>query len=283
MKNLLTVFLAALIFASCQKNIDNGNVQLQAQTYLNVSYGSDTAQRMDIYLPAGRSIDSTKVLIAVHGGAWISGDKSDLTPYVPSLQQRLPGWAIFNINYRLASSTNGNVFPAQENDMQAAMDFIVSKYPEYKFNKDKLVLLGESAGGHMVLLQAYKHTSPKIKAVVDFFGPTDMVDLYNSFTLPNQLLMQQLMAGSPTSNATIYQQSSPINFVSSQSPPTIILHGGMDGLVPIAESTALKTKLQNNGVKVQMFIYPTEGHGWVGPNLDDSFNKIAAFLLSTVQ
>jgi acetyl esterase/lipase len=258
-------------------------VPLAAETNLDVAYGTDPAQKMDIYLPAGRTTASTKVIIMVHGGGWNQGDKSDFTAYVDTLKKRMPGYAVFNINYRLATGTT-NFFPVQEMDVKAAIEFIYSKRDEYKIS-DKFVLLGASAGGHLVLLQAYKYTSPvKIKAVVDFFGPTDLVDMYNN--PPNPLvtvLLQQVTGGTPATKATLYHDSSPVNYISGQSPPTIILQGGADFVVSPSQSVLLNTALQAAGVTHQYILYPSEGHGWVGNNLVDSFDKIQAFLNANVQ
>jgi dipeptidyl aminopeptidase/acylaminoacyl peptidase len=163
------------------------------------------------------------------------------------------------------------------------MEFIASKTNDYAISQ-KLALLGASAGGHLVLLQGYKYSSPiKVKAIVDFFGPTDLVDAYNnpSPSVP-AVGIALLLGGTPTSNPTIYQQSSPINFVTAQSSPTIILQGGADPLVNPSQSAALSTKLQTFGVVHQYVFYPTEGHGWVGPDMVDSFDKIVAFLNANV-
>jgi acetyl esterase/lipase len=280
MKQILFLFLFPMVFIACQKETgtitDNPNAE---KTILNVSYGSDTAQRMDVYLPANRNTTATKLLVMIHGGAWTTGDKVDFNEYLPVFKQRLPGYALFNINYRLASLPVANLFPTQENDVKAAFSSVLSKAAEYGFNKDKLVVLGASAGGHLALLQAYKNTAVKVNAVVDMFGPTDMVALYNSFTDPlEKAVTQALLSGTPASNAALYQSSSPINFVTAQSPPTLILHGGLDPLVPLSQSTALKAKLETAGVPVQMVVYPSEGHSWTGPNLTDTYDKIAAFL-----
>src|SRR5215211_7448279 len=115
MRNFSLLLLSLFFLASCQKDVrsDEG---LLAKTVLDLSYGADASQKLDLYLPAGRSADSTRLLIMVHGGAWSEGDKTDFTPYVPDMQQRFPGWAIANINYRLANTTT-NHFPTQENDM----------------------------------------------------------------------------------------------------------------------------------------------------------------------
>ena len=190
-------------------------------------------------------------------------------------------YAIFNINYRLANTPD--IFPAQEQDIKAAVDFIYSKRQEYQVS-DKFALIGASAGAHLALLQGYKYSSPvKAKAIIDFFGPTDLVAMYNN--PPNPLVQTLLLAvtgGTPTTNNTVYTQSSPINFVSSQSPPTMILHGATDIVVSPSQSVSLDTKLFIAGVTHQYIFYPTEGHGWVGANLSDAFNKILAFLAVNV-
>lgn len=267
-------FACLLLVYSCQKD-SNGEIN-ETTVITNVSYGSEPLQKMDVYLPAKRSADTTKVLIALHGGAWSEGDKSDFNGYIAALQQRIPGYAIFNINYRLAAGSS-NLFPAQENDVKAALEFIYSKRAEYKIS-DKFALLGASAGAHLAMLQGYKYTAPvKPKAIVSFFGPGDLVALYGSQPLA-AVLLTNVTGTTPTANPTLYQQSSPITFINAGSPPTILLQGGVDPIVPPAQADSLKSKLVQAAVPNQHVFYPTEGHGWFGANLEDSFNKIAAFL-----
>lgn len=275
--------ISLLFILACQKEDSTPPpASLPEQTQLNVSYGADALQKMDLYLPAGRTTASTKVIILIHGGGWSQDDKTAFTPYIDSLKKRLSNYAIFNINYRLANGSV-NFFPSQENDVKAALEFIYSKRDEYKIS-DKFVLLGGSAGGHLALLQAYKYTVPvKIKAVVDFFGPTDLVDMYNNPANPLiPLLLLQVTGGNPSTHASLYQQSSPVNFVTAQSPPTIILHGGADIVVAPSQSVLLRNKLLMSGVVNQYVFYPAGNHGWTGPNLTDSFDRIGAFLSANV-
>lgn len=277
MRNLffITIFLATFI-CSCKKDQEDRSV-----TMLNVSYGSNAQQKMDVYLPAERSTNNTKVMILIHGGAWNSGDKSDFNAYVDSLKKREPTYAIFNINYRLANAPD--IFPAQEQDVKAAVEFIYNKRSEYLIS-DKFVLVGASAGAHLALLQGHKYSTPvKPRAIIDFFGPTDLVELYhNPPTQLVPLLLNAVTGATPTTNSSLYTASSPINFVTAQSPPTIILHGGADIIVPPAQSVLLNVKLSVSGVTREYVVYPTEGHGWFGSNLTDSFNKIQAFLAANV-
>jgi acetyl esterase/lipase len=264
-----------------QKKYDR-NGDASAKTLFNIPYGSDPDQIMDIYLPANRSIVSTKILVMIHGGGWTTGDKSDFNDYIDTLKKDLPDYAVFNINYRL-NSPGINLFPAQENDVRTAFEFISSKTAEYLIAQ-KFVWLGASAGAHLALLQAHKYSSiVKVKAVVDFFGPTDLIQAYSgspSSFLP--LLLLQVTGKTPIQDPDIYQQSSPVTFVTAQSPPTLILHGGIDILVSPNQSILLKNKLQAMGVINQLIIYPTENHGWTGPNLSDSFAQIKEFLKANV-
>jgi acetyl esterase/lipase len=285
LKTLFISLITVGLFSSCSKDDAGIGSGISASSQLNVAYGTDGLQKMDIYLPEGRSTTTTKVLIMIHGGAWSSGDKADFTSFVDTMKRRLPGYAVFNINYRLAAGTS-NLFPTQETDVKSAVDFIYSKRNEYLIS-DKFVLLGASAGAHLALLQAYKYNSPvKVKAVVDFFGPTDMVDMYNNPASPYvpPSAIAALMGGTPTSNPAIYASSSPINYVSIASAmPTIMLHGGLDPLVRPSQSTALQARLNTAGIVNQYVFYPAGGHGdWDNATYYDAFNIVQAFITTNI-
>jgi acetyl esterase/lipase len=284
MKYLLYIGFIVWGFTSCKKDkVDQQHLLVPEQNYQNVSYGSDPAQVMDIYLPEGRNPDSTWLVVMVHGGAWSSGDKADFTQFVSDIQHRFNKCAVANINYRLATPTR-NHFPVQEDDMKAAVDFLVSKRGDFQYSA-KIILLGASSGGHQVTLQAYKYAQPKISAVIDFFAPVDMAALYNSapFTSASRQAIQLLVGGTPTSNPVVYENSSPMYFVNPSSPPTIILHGGMDQVVNVSQSVALKNKLDSVGVASQLLIYPNEGHNvWPAAIMNEAFGKIETFIKANV-
>ncbi len=271
------------ILTSCHPNeqVIVQEKNLPAKTIHDVSYGKDTAQMMDIYLPAHRSIQSTKSIVLIHGGGWNSGSKKDFVAYIDSFKSRMPDYAIFNINYRLVNGSN--LFPTQELDVKTAIDFIVTNAVEYHFNKNKLVLLGVSAGGHLALLQGYKYNNPKVAAIIDFFGPTDLVTMFQKPWNPYVPFVLQMITGTtPRQNSALYKQSSPINYINPQSAPTLILHGGSDKIVNVSQSKTLKDKLDKAGVRNELIIYPGKSHGWYGETLSNSFDRIAAFLGSNV-
>jgi len=278
MNKYFSIGLLFIFFLSCRTEQVEQN-QTPPVNQLNIQYGSDPKQAMDIYLPAGRTIAETPFIVLIHGGGWSSGDRADFRSIVDTIKSRLPGYAIFNISYRLA--VNGqNLFPTQENDVKAALEFIFSKQAEYKIS-NRFALIGASAGGHLALLQAYKQSSPfKAKAVVSFFGPTDLVSFYNnppSLLVP--LLLQSVIGFTPSNNLSLYQSSSPINYALQQSPPTLLIHGGADQVVPSSQSVLLKDKLVGLNVPHQFVFYPNGGHGdWDAATYKDAFEQLQAFL-----
>lgn len=273
---ILSLFCISLF--SCSKSNDASNAEgSAAKTMLNVAYGSASLHAMDIYLPANRN-SNTKVMFIIHGGGWSGGDKADMNAYVDTMKRRKPDYAIVNINYRLALNGN-NLFPTQENDVKQAIEFIYTHRNEYTIS-DRFVLVGASAGGHLALLQGFKYDAPvKPKAIIDFFGPTDMKEMYENPVLAGgDLPILGVMGATPQQDSLLYAHSSPINYVSANCTPTMILQGGADVIVNPLQSQTLYARLQSAGVASRLAFYPTQGHGWIGADLTDSFNQIDAFL-----
>ncbi|MDB5252592.1 MAG: hypothetical protein JWP27_1761 [Flaviaesturariibacter sp.] len=279
MKTLLAAFFLMSILPSCDSRSQSAAPLSPSAPYTitDASYGSDTAQRMDVYLPAGRSAQATKSLVLIHGGSWNGGSKADFSSQIAAFRKRMPGYAIFNLEYRLAN--NGTVFPAQENDIRKALSFIADRAAGYDINARQLVLLGASAGGHLALLQAYKYGTPRIAAVIDFFGPTELLAMYERPWHPLVPVALQMITGTtPAGNRDLYLQSSPVSFVTPQAPPTLIFHGGKDPVVDISQSRSLAARLESAGVPHQLVVYPAERHGWYGATLTGSFDTIETFL-----
>ena len=277
-------YLLALLpfLVSCTKNNDvaENNIPLPAATILDTAYGTDPLQEMDIYLPAGRN-EHTRTIVLVHGGGWAEGDKSELTPSVAGVQALFPGYAVVNINYRLAKNGVTNIFPTQEEDVKKAVETITANAENFHISHD-LILAGFSAGGHLVLLHGYKNDPGKhVKAIVDFFGPTDLTAFSDMGSL-QALILFNATGKTYDQDAELFIRSSPIDFVTKNSPPTIILQGGADELVPASQSAELDSKLEENNVAHELVLYPGEGHGWSGTTLADSFEKIKKFIDANV-
>lgn len=281
------VVALSVVISSCKKSDSNepttdASVQL---TLTDVAYGSDAAQKMDIYLPANRKNDSTNVLVLIHGGGWTAGDKTDFNTKIPALQANLYKCAVVNINYRLASVSGTNLWPTQINDVNAALDYITTKANYYHINAAKIAVLGASAGAHLALLKGYKYNSTTaVKCVIDYFGPTDMVDLYNFQTASVQPAFALFMGGTPTANPTAYASASPLNAVIATCPATMIFHGDADAVVPVTQSQRLRTALTTAGVTNFYYEYAGEPHGQFSTaSQNDADTKAVGFINISLQ
>ncbi len=281
MKKIIFALMLISIFFACKKKeiIIEPTPVIPAKVMLDVAYGTDANQKMDVYLPQNRTAD-TKIIVTIHGGAWFSGDKIDMNFILDSLRKRLPTYAFVNINYRLAFAPL-NVFPSANNDVSNALSFLQSKKAEYIIS-DKSVLFGLSAGGHLALYEAYKNNSANnIKGVISAFGIPDVADMWiNPAGTPSfsRLGLSNYIGVSYTTNPVIYAQASPTTYATASSVPTQLFHGTADTLVRYQQSVNLKNKLTTLGVPVQYTEYAGEGHGWFGAPLSDTYARITVFV-----
>ncbi|NVJ87245.1 MAG: alpha/beta hydrolase [Algoriphagus sp.] len=276
---IASFFLIITLFSSCSSTDDpNPNAPLPALELSDNSYGQDARQVMDIFLPEGRSMESTPVLIYIHGGAWIDGSKDEFQEFRMAFEQALPEFALIAINYRLFDFvTNSNRFPTQENDVISAVQHVLSNQMNWNISNE-IYLAGASAGGHLALLHAYKHQEiGNIKAVMALFPPTDLISLFD-FNFLTQTGLTALLNGTPDSNQDAYLQSSPIYFINPSSPPTQFFHGTVDTVVPISQSDLLANKLDEEGVSFEYQIIEGQGHGFTPATYSAIISDIATFI-----
>ena len=273
------LYLTALTILNCSDSdtpIDN-NPDLNPLEYyeeLNISYGPDSDQKFDLYLPANRTSE-TKVMILVHGGGWTSGDKADMNPFKDLIQQELPDLAIVNINYRLADETN-NPYPMQIDDITSIVNYLKSIDDEFVFS-DNYGFVGVSAGAHLSLLWSYAFDADNhSKMVCSIVGPTNFTDpAYLNSTNPELQALIELYGIDPTTS--FLEEVSPYHQATSSSPPTILFYGGQDPLIPTSQGTDMHEKLDQLGVINEFTLYPNAGHGWIGLDLLDTWTKLKAF------
>ena len=279
MKLLSVCLWTFLAITSCE-NAAIDQKETPAKVLANVSYGNSPQQTMDIYLPENANKASTKLLVLLHGGGWMGGDKSELNFFIDSMKKYFPDMAFANINYRLATNTGENKFPTQEMDVQDALNFLTSKRSEYGISEN-WGIVGASAGAHLAMLSAYKkRINPNFKIVGNYFGPSDLVQLYNN---PNLTMFRQTMVlvagGTPDTNPAIYESSSPTNFIiKNETPPTITFQGGADPLVPESQQRELHKLLDEKGVANELYLYPGEFHGFNPIVTSETIQKLVSFM-----
>ncbi len=277
-RSLFWLFAIVLVFQSCSESDDDPIAgELPAIDILDDSYGSDPVQSLNVYLPAGRSASETPLLIYIHGGAWLDGDKDEFDSFRALAETYFPDYAYISIGYRLYDiPTGSNAFPTQEEDIIDAIEYIMSKTSEWNVSTE-MVLAGASAGGHLALLHGYKHSNiGNIKSIFALFPPTELAELFD-FNLITQLGLTQLLGGTPQTNPEGYSDSSPVNFIGSQSIPTMFFHGTEDDVVPISQSEILESDLQAAGVDHEFVIIQGQGHGFAPLTYAQAFEQAAAF------
>lgn len=256
---------------------------VKSVSYKTVTYVKykDTSITMDFYpaeLPGKKPC-----IIVVHGGSWAGGDSKQL----PELNSYLAakGYNVAAINYRMAPKWQT---PAPVEDIHAAMKYCRAHAGELRIDTNEFVLLGRSAGAQIALLAAYTLNDAGIKGVVDFYGPADMVWGYsvpsNPWIMNSRKVMEQYIGGTYTQVPKKYAACSPLEFVNSQSPPTLIIHGENDVLVSPEHSRRLDLKLAQNGIKHYWLKLPWATHGFDynlnGPGGQLSTYAVDAFLRS---
>lgn len=274
---LLVITLAAVTFSCSKDSIENPKQSLDASAYyeqLNVSYGSHSDQKFDLYLPKNRS-KSTNVMILVHGGGWSGGDKIDMDAFKDVIQLELPNLAIVNLNYRLANANN-NPYPMQIDDLTSVINVLKEKQDYYVIS-DNYGFIGGSAGAHLALLWSYAFdTGHNVKMVCSIVGPTNFTDpAYLNNTDPEIQAFLDLYRKDV--NLDFLKEVSPYHRVTASAPPTILFYGGKDPLVPISQGTDMRARLQELGVTNQFTLYENSGHGWAGLELLDTWAKLKTF------
>jgi len=281
MKALHYILLCfALIFiTNCSSNdAQDPNLQndlsLTYNELLNISYGDDDNQVYDIYLPENRTLD-TKVIILVHGGGWVSGDKIDMNGFKDTILQDLPGYAVVNINYRLANKTT-SPYPMQINDISTIINHLKTNRTDYVISDD-YGFIGVSAGAHLSLLWSYANDNENnTHMVASIVGPTNFTDeAYLNSTNPEALINSYSIDTTPN----FLELTSPYHNVTENSPPTILFYGGQDPLVPTSQGIALHEKLTALNITHEFTLYPEEGHGWTGIKLLDTWTKLKTFTI----
>ena len=170
--------------------------------YDDICYGAHPLQKLDVYRPKGEA-GRLPVIVNVHGGGWVYGDKELYQYYAMSLAQR--GFAVVNFSYRLAPEDK---FPAQIEDIKAVFDWVHAHGEQYGMDVDRLFAVGDSAGANLLGLYCAACTNPEYAGRFSFptaFGPAPRavslacgVYAIDGNRAQDMKLMEDLLPGGPT-------------------------------------------------------------------------------------
>jgi len=199
------------------------------------------------------------LVVVIHGGSWSGGDRMQSSPLNSILMRS--GYAVASIDYRLAPA---NPYPAPEHDIAIALAYLKSHADSLGIDRSKIALLGRSAGGHLALLAAYTLNDPAIRAVISFYGPTDLRWAWehpgNKLVIDGRGTLKRFIGGTPQERGPTYDEASPIHHLQS-AVPTMLIHGARDELVSVHHSEVLAQQLQNDHVTHIFLELPWATHG----------------------
>ena len=229
------------------------------ETVENVSYGScDKWHLLDLYRPKDAE-GKLPVLLNIHGGAWVYGDKKVYAPYCMYLASR--GFAVINASYRLAPR---HTFPAPLEDIGKMMEWVFHHADEYGLDLSNLFFVGDSAGAHLAtaytaiqLNEAYAKNFPEIKVAKSFIpkglllncGVFDMEAEWKKQGRALTPFLTDLLGEKPTVEAV--KQMSPAQYITSDFPPVHLTTSHGDFLRK--HSYRLKEVLEKKGVEVVFY------------------------------
>ena len=249
------------------------NLEHQYTVLPNITYhtANNRDNTVDLYLP--RDADgSTPVLIYIHGGGWVGGSKeSRVLRLLPWMEM---GWAVVNVQYRL---NDISLAPAAVEDCRCALRWVIQNAARYNFDTDRIVVSGDSAGGHLALTTGMLPESAgldrqcagnnissrgpeelPVAAIINWYGITDVGDLLEG---PNMQSYAVEWLGSIPNRFEVAERVSPLTYVRSGLPPILTIHGDADRLVPYQHGVLLHEELTKAGVSNQLHTVPGGGHG----------------------
>ena len=251
--------------------------------------------KLDLYQARGSA--PTPTLIYIHGGGWTNGSKeSSALTFLPYLEM---GWSVVNVEYRMADVAHA---PAAVEDCRCALRWIYRNAERYNFDVSRIVVTGNSAGGHLALTTGMVTADAgldrqcpgdrnrswstgttsmaelEVAAIINWYGITDVVGLMQGPPGSSGNFTEAWL-GSRSDRADVAARVSPLTYVRPGLPPVLTIHGEADPIVPHDHAVRLHQALDTARVPNQLVTIPDGGHG--GFSRDENvqiYETIRAFL-----
>lgn len=213
--------------------------------------------KLDVYQPLIPPAigDKYPAIIVLHGGGWRNGDKGDW--FVPNSRYLASqGYVVFDVQYRLSGRAK---WPAPFEDVKQAVRWVRECAGEYRVDADRIALLGRSAGAHLALMAGYvPDRDTAVKAVVSIYGPVTL----QFENLAPESAITQLMGGNYEQFPSAYDFASPVTHVNDDLPPTLLIEGMMDTIVPTTHGDKLVSHLSLTNTPFALLRVPWGRHGF---------------------
>ncbi|MGN0145417.1 MAG: alpha/beta hydrolase fold domain-containing protein [Clostridium sp.] len=263
-------------------NINDLNIDpIENIDYKDITYKNTNGVplKLDIYAPLKNVYKKSPVILYVHGGSWVYGDKSLPTALTPVLDIfREQGYTIISTSYELMRNTEN--FNKQVSDIKDTIRWINKNASQYNLDTNEIGLFGVSSGAHLSLMAAYTNNTDfidddelkdypcNVKYVIDFAGPTDL-----SFIDTSDLNYDlSKIFNSISDRDKIIQEFNPINYVNSDIPDTLIIHSISDKIVPFEGSEELNKKCEEVHADSKLIELNGSSHDLSSISTDDIIN-----------
>lgn len=294
--SILSILSYKISTSKDKQDIQLPNIPINYNLHKDIVYKKTPENKdleLDIYQPKNIN-KKTPVVIYLHGGAWVRSDKNIITQnfrqYVLS-EMVANNYTVISINYTLLNKKTHLDKPLQ--DCKDVINWIKENAEMYQLDLDNVGIWGASSGAHLAMLTAYNqeiNSYPKLNYAVNFYGPTDLNELFrtdaNSAALEifklyarDQFMLRhekiQELTGYNIENqkkkaikeCSVY---SPLKYVSKETIPTLIFQGTNDDVVDISQSQLLVNALKENNVYHKYFILKKAKHTFSNINLEEA-------------
>jgi acetyl esterase/lipase len=265
------------------------------QRISGLTYSRD-GSKLDVYSPVGTPPEGGwRAIVAMPGGGWRWASRSSYGGALAGLAKQ--GYVVVAIDYAYASPGGRSTWPANIEDVRSAVRWVRKNAGRLSVNAEKIVAMGESAGGHLAALAGVlpdgpvpregadtqtsrsvpRQISARVAAVVDFYGPTDLVKEWDQQP-EGRPYLASFLGGPPSRLRERYVAASPISHVSSDDPPMYIVQGTADKIVDTSQSIELANALRDAGVPVTLKLLQGVPHGFRFKLKSANMQGLLAFL-----
>jgi len=273
----MSFVVLALLFSPLFSAEKSEPIPVKSHIDLVYAKHGDREMKLDLYVPQKSETEGDgpfPIVVWIHGGGWIAGDKKDCLPLNLGYCQK--GYAAASLSYRFSDVAP---FPAQIEDCKAAIRWLKAHAKQYNIDPNRIGVWGGSAGGHLVCLLGVTGKTKKfdvgdhldqtseIHAVCNYFGPTDMLTVQDGLDPNAEItkavdgMLTSLLGGPLKEKTELAKEASPTTYVDRNAAPFLHIHGTVDLLVPVEQAEILHDKLRQANVWSRLFILPRGGHG----------------------
>jgi acetyl esterase/lipase len=213
----------------------------------------------DVYRPPGAG--PHPVLLQLYGGAWQRGAPADNASFATWFAAR--GYVVAAIDYRHAPAAT---WPAQIQDVRTALGWVLAHSAEYEADPSRIAFVGRSAGAQLALVAAYQSGAQLVRAVVGYYGPTDLIEGWREPPRPDPLdirsILETYLHGTPDTAAARYHDASPVTYATSRVPPSLLVYGARDHIVAPRFGRELDERLREAGARSVLLEIPWAEHAF---------------------